>query len=146
MLARSKRQHAWQPLSQEQVLQEYTDSLQQLAAAEAEVANSSTASAAAAAVSEFTAWLQARSLARGITLQTCAPVDICVYFTSSWLPVHGSLVLDDGEVHAAPSYLENTISHLSTFFKKLGREGEYDCGKQVSGRADAHWNAVIASG
>mgnify|MGYP001810657052 CR=1 FL=1 len=134
-LCSSRRQQAAraeQQLTQEQVLHEYASSLQQQAAAEAAVANPGTASAAAAAVSEFTAWLQARSPARGVTLQTCAPIDISVYITTSWLPAHGSLLLDDGEVHAAPSYLENTISHLSTFFKNLGREGDYDYGKQVS--------------
>ena len=77
------------------------------------------------------AWMQPRCQARGVTLMSCAPVDISVYFTSSWLPSHGSLLLDDGQTHAAPSYLENTVSHLSSFFKKLGREGPYDYAKQV---------------
>ncbi|KAL4439968.1 hypothetical protein ABPG75_002969 [Micractinium tetrahymenae] len=119
------------PLGSSEVLAEYASSLQRLAQNEAAAANPSTSAAAAAVSSEFCSWLAARSLARRITLQTCTPEDVAVFFESHWLPKHGSSLLEDGAVHAAPSYLASTVSHLRGFFKRLGRDGQFSHATQT---------------
>lgn len=111
---------------------EYMGSLQRLAAVEAATANPGTMSAASAVCQEFCSWLAVRSSARGVSVQTCTPEDVAVFFESDWLPNHGSSVLTDGQVHAAPSYLDTSVSHLSGFFKRLGRDGQYNHSTQVS--------------
>ena len=126
------------PLPDTAVLAEYTGSLQRLASAEAAAANPSTSAAAAAVCSEFSSWLVARSWARGVTLLTCTPEDVAVFFESCWLRQHGSSQLRDGQLHASPSYLASAVSHLSGLFKRLGREGHYNHSAQVGsdGRVD----------
>lgn len=110
---------------------EYTASLTRVAAAEAEAANPGSKAAAAAAAQEFMAWLSARSTARGVDLLTCTPEDIIVFLESYWLRRHGSLLLSDGNLHAAPSTLSATISHLSGVLKAAGRSGLYDPDRQA---------------
>ena len=82
-------------------------------------------------IAEFTHWLAARSAARGVTIQDCSPEDVAVFFESWWLQQHGSSQLEDGELYAAPSYLDSAVSHLSGLFKRLGREGSYDYTRKV---------------
>ncbi|KAL4448042.1 hypothetical protein ABPG75_005261 [Micractinium tetrahymenae] len=98
------------PLGSSEVLAEYASSLQRLAQNEAAAANPSTSAAAAA---------------------TCTPEDVAVFFESHWLPKHGSSLLEDGAVHAAPSYLASTVSHLRGFFKRLGRDGQFSHATQT---------------
>ncbi len=46
---------------------------------------------------EFTAWMAARSSARGgVTVLDCTPEDVAVFFESSWLLKHGSMQLAGG--------------------------------------------------
>ena len=81
---------------------------------------------------EFTAWLAARSSARGgVTVLDCTPEDVAVFFESNWLLKHGSMQLAGGGLHAAPSYLDSSVSHLSGMFKRLGREGPYSYSHKV---------------
>ena len=42
-------------------------------------------------------------------------------------------MLADDQLHAAPSYLATKVSHLSSFFKRLGRDGQYNHGTLVRG-------------
>ena len=119
------------PLSTAAVVQEYAGSLQRSADMEAAAGCSRSTAQAAAVCHEFAAFLAARQGARGVTLLTCSPVDIKVFFETQWLKQHGSTVLSDGQRYAAPSYLETCISHLSGLFKRLGRVGEYDSIRQV---------------
>jgi hypothetical protein len=118
-------------LSPAQVFEEYSNSLARVAAAEAEAAHPGSRAAAAAVAQDFLSWLGPRSTARHVSLATCTPEDIVVFFESHWLREHGSTLLSDGEVHAAPSYLSTSISHLSGMFKVLGRVGAYDPDRQV---------------
>ena len=113
------------------VVQEYAVSLQRSADMEAAAGCSRTAAQAVAVCHEFSAFLAARQAARGVSLLTCSPVDIKVFFETQWLKQHGSTVLSDGQRYAAPSYLETSISHLSGLFKRLGRVGDYDSIRQV---------------
>ncbi|KAL4452526.1 hypothetical protein ABPG75_008188, partial [Micractinium tetrahymenae] len=131
LLSRRPPPAAEAPLGSSEVLAEYASSLQRLAQNEAAAANPSTSAAAAAVSSEFCSWLAARSLARRITLQTCTPEDVAVFFESHWLPKHCSSLLEDGAVHAAPSYLASTVSHLRGFFKRLGRDGQFSHATQT---------------
>lgn len=120
------------PCSPDEVLQEYLDSLGRLATAEAAVANRSTLRAASSVADELSAWLAARSTARGgVGLHNCTPEDVVVFLETTWLPNHGTTLLADGQLHAAPSYLDSTISHLSAAFQRLGRHGEYSHEQQV---------------
>lgn len=78
---------------------------------------------------ELSAWLAPRSTARGgVGLHNCTPEDLVVFFETAWLPNHGTMLLDDGQLHAAPSSMDSTISHLSAAFQRLGRRhhGEYN--------------------
>ena len=132
MLLQRRAPQAFSPsLSAAAVSAEYTAGLLQLAGAEAAAANPSTAAAAAAVGAEFTNWLAARGAARSVTLQTCTPVDVAMFFYTDWLQRHGASVLSDGQVHAAPSYLSSAISHLSGLFRRLGRSAPYDHTLQV---------------
>ena len=124
-------QQAQQALTATEMVAEYAASLQRCAVSEAAAANNSTAAQAAAVSHEFITWLSARQQARGVSLQTCTPVDVKVFFESHWLQQHGSLLLSDGKQYAAPSYLSSSISHLSGMFRRLGRTGEYDAQRQV---------------
>jgi len=78
-------QQAESPLSPADVMAEYVASLERCAASEADAANDNTAAKAAAVCQEFISWLAARQQGRGVTLQTCTPVDIKVFFESRWL-------------------------------------------------------------
>jgi len=119
-------------LSEGEVLDEYVSSLGRQAAAEAAHANVGTIAAASSVVAEFTAWVKVRSKARGgVTAHDCTPEDVAVFFEASWLQQHGSTLLQDGGVYAAPSYLDSAVSHLSGLFKRLGREGAYNYTFQV---------------
>ena len=131
LLNKRPAQQVQSALSSAQVIQEYLASLQRSAEAEAQAGNSSSSAQAAAVCQEFDAFLQARHAVRGATLLTCSPVDVKVFFESQWLSQHGSLVLNDGQQYAAPSYLNTSISHLSGLFKRLRRTGEYDSARQV---------------
>lgn len=116
-----------QVLTPAQVVQEYTDSLQRSAAAEAAADTRITALQAAIVCQELNAFLQARQAARGVSLLTCSPVEVKVgVLESQCLRQHGSTMLSDGHLHAVPSYLNTAISHLSGLFKRLGCNGEYD--------------------
>ena len=124
------------PLSKAEVLDEFVLSLGRQAAAEADHANPGTLAAASRVAAELTAWLAARSTARGgVTVHDCTPEDVAVFFESSWLQHHGSSLLEDGGVYAAPSYLDSAVSHLSGFFKRLGRESGYNYAQKVRGLA-----------
>jgi hypothetical protein len=118
-------------LSSAQVFEEYSNSLARVAAAEAEAANPGSRTAAAAVARDFLSWLGPHSTARHVSPANCTPEDIVVFLESHWLHQHGSTLLSDGEVHAAPSYLSTSMSHLSGMFKVLGRVGVYDPDRQV---------------
>ena len=105
------------------VAAEYCSSLARQATAAASLANAGTAAAAAAVGQEFAPWLEPRAAARGATLLTCTPEDVVVFFESHWLPRHGSTVLEDGETHASPAYLDTSVSHLSGLFRRWGARG-----------------------
>ena len=120
------------PISAADVAMEFTGSLSRQAAAEAAHANPGTLAAASSVTAEFTAWLAACSNARGgVTVLDCTPEDVAVFFESSWLLKHGSMQLARGGLHAAPSYLDSSVSHLSGMFKRLGREGPYSYSHKV---------------
>ena len=58
--------------------EEFEQSLLRQAAAQAAVANPGTRSATRSIVTEFLQWLAARGQARGVSAQTCRPVDVAV--------------------------------------------------------------------
>ena len=113
------------------VVAEYTQSLQQAAATQLAAVKPATLQAQSGALVELAGWLSARSAATGRGLHNCTPDDLLAYMEGSWLPKHGELLLSDGQPHASPGYLSTTLSHLSTSFARLGREGEYDPRTQV---------------
>jgi hypothetical protein len=113
-------------MSQVELLAEYFASLQRSAAVEASAANPRSAAAAATVCQEFLAWMQPRCNARGIAVQDSTPEDVRVFFES-----HGSTLLSDGRLHAAPSYLDSSVSHLGSLFKALGKDRPFDYETQV---------------
>ena len=62
----------------------------------------------------------------GISLATCDPMDLLVYFQQVYLPQHAGSVLPSGQVVAAPKTVSTILSHLRMIFKELGRGEAWD--------------------
>jgi hypothetical protein len=75
---------------------------------------------------EFSQWLQQLPASRGSgSWQGCVPTDILAYMEGAWLPAHGTTELLDGSLGTSPSYMQSSLSHLSTAFKLMGRRASW---------------------
>ena len=92
----------------------------------------STTVAASKAFNEFWQWFAAREAFLGRDVWHATPQDIAVYMETYWLQHHGELLLLDGHLHASPSYVRSTISHLSSIYKKANQDKAWDLHSQVS--------------
>lgn len=80
----------------------------------------------ARAQNSFTAFLHTAPAAWLKSWYTATDIDVTQFFTSVFLPEHGRTRLANGEVLPSHSYLNSTLSHLSTAFQTIGRVGAWD--------------------
>ena len=73
---------------------------------------------------ELQDWLVASKVGRSV--HTCSPEDLSVYLLEHWLGAHQGSRLPNGDTLAADSSVRVMLSNLSTAFKDLGREGEWN--------------------
>ena len=78
------------------------------------------------AMQELDQWLQQLPALWNKTLLTCTPGDLVVYMEYHWLAQHAGTTLADGSTIASPSGVSQCFSNLSTGFKQIGRNGEWN--------------------
>ena len=61
----------------------------------------------------------------GLTVQTCVPSDILVFFEAYWLPGRGRTRHADGSVHCSHAYVRKATGFVKTHLETLGRNGPW---------------------
>ena len=88
-----------------------------------------------AAALELSGWLA--EYGEGGDISTCTPEDILIYIMEHWLQAHKGRKRSDGL--CGPAALKSTLSSLSGFFLRLGREGRYDGASGGGNPCDSVW-------
>jgi integrase len=91
----------------------------------------------------FSEWLAKLPASQQVSWGGCSPAHVLAYMEAEWLPSHGNRALGDGSMGTAASYMQSTLSHLSTTFKLLGRAAAW--GTQAEALCNPVDSAAVAA-